>query len=123
MAGLLDYALAGSLYCALVYGRVSHLFWGSTPGLAAAITIAVVAVRRLPLFPVASVRKERSDSHCRNRAGQSLTLLTSAITLNNLFNPRDDTLGRIGFDMVPERQDCRDPSLPSEKSNFSGREA
>lgn len=29
-----------------------------------------------------------------------LTLITSAVTLNNLFNLRDDTLGRIGFDMV-----------------------
>ena len=95
-------ALAGALYCALVYGRVSHLF-GINAGLAAAITIAVVAGGVLLYFQWRPFGRDAATAIAVTTL-VVLTLLTSAITLNNLFNPRDDTLGRIGFDMVPARQ-------------------
>ena len=104
-------ALAGAIYCALVYGRVSHLF-GINAGLAAAIAIAVAAGGILLYFQWRPFGKNVATATAVT-ALVVLTLLTSAITLNNLFNPRDDTLGRIGFDMVPARQLPR--SEPSER--------
>ena len=104
-------ALLGSLYCALVYGRVSHLF-GINAGLAAAIAIAVMAAGILLYFQWRPFGKNVATAIAVT-ALVVLTLLTSAITLNNLFNPRDDTLGRIGFDMIPARSPPR--SEPSER--------
>ena len=104
-------ALLGSLYCALVYGRVSHLL-GVNAGLAAAIAIAVAAGGILLYFQWRPFGKNVATATAVT-ALAVLTLLTSAITLNNLFNPRDDTLGRIGFDMIPARQLPR--SEPSER--------
>lgn len=103
--------LAGSLYCALVYGRVSHLF-GINASLAAAIAIAVMAGVVFLYFQWHPFGKSVATGIAVT-ALAVLTLLTSAITLNNLFNPRDDTLGRIGFDMIPARQPPR--SEPSER--------
>lgn len=93
--------LLGSLYCALVYGRVSHLF-GINAGLSAAIVIVVAAGGVLLYFQWRPFGKN-AVTGIAVTALAVLTLLTSAVTLNNLFNPRDDTLGRIGFDMVPAR--------------------
>ena len=104
-------ALLGSLYCALVYGRTSHVF-GVNAGLAAAIAIAVVAGGIFLYFQWRPFGKNVVPAIAVT-ALTVLTLLTSAITLNNLFNPRDDTLGRIGFDMIPARQLPR--SEPSER--------
>ena len=104
-------ALLGSIYCALVYGRVSHLF-GVNAGLAAAIAIAVMAGVVFLYFQWRPFGKNVATTIAVTSLAV-LTLLTSAITLNNLFNPRDDTLGRIGFDMVPARQLPR--SEPSER--------
>ena len=98
-------ALAGSIYCALVYGRVSHLF-GINAALAAAIGIAVVAGGVLLYFQWRPFGRNLAAAVAVT-ALAALTLMTSAVTLNNLFNPRDDTLGRIGFDMVPERSPPR----------------
>ncbi len=103
--------LAGSLYCALVYGRVSHLF-GINAGLAAAITIAVMASVIFLYFQWRPFGKNVATTTAMT-ALAILTFLILAITLNNLFNPRDDTLGRIGFDMVPERRLPR--AEPSER--------
>ena len=97
--------LAGSLYCALVYGRVSHLF-GINAALAAAIGIAVMAGGVLLYFQWRPFGRNLAAAVAVT-ALAALTLMTSAATLNNLFNPRDDTLGRIGFDMVPERSPPR----------------
>ena len=104
-------ALLGSLYCALVYGRVSHLF-GVNAGLAAAIVITVIASGIFLYFQWRPFGKNVVPAIAVTVLAV-LTLLTSAITLNNLFNPRDDTLGRIGFDMVPARQLPR--AEPSER--------
>ncbi len=104
-------ALAGSLYCAFVYGRVSHLF-GVNAALAAAIGIAVVAGGVLLYFQWRPFGRNLATAVAVT-ALVVLTLLTSAVTLNNLFSPRDDTLGRVGFDMVPARQPPR--SGPSER--------
>jgi 4-amino-4-deoxy-L-arabinose transferase-like glycosyltransferase len=104
-------ALSGSLYCAVVYGRTSHVF-GINAGLSAAIAIAVVAGGILLYFQWRPFGKNVVPAIAVT-ALAVLTLLTSAITLNNLFNPRDDTLGRIGFDMIPARQLPR--SEPSER--------
>ena len=104
-------ALAGSIYCALVYGRTSHVL-GVNAGLAAAIAIAVIAGGILLYFQWRPFGKNVATAIAVT-ALVVLTLITSAITLNNLFNPRDDTLGRIGFDMIPARQLPR--SEPSER--------
>lgn len=94
--------LAGSLYCAVVYGRTSHVF-GINAGLAAAIAIGVIAGGIFLYFQWRPFGKNVATAIAVT-ALAALTLLTSVITLNNLFNPRDDTLGRIGFDMIPARQ-------------------
>ena len=106
-------ALAGSLYCAFVYGKTSHVF-GINTGLAAAITIAVMASGIFLYFHWRPFGKNVATA-AAVIALSVLTLLTSAVTLNNLFNPRDDTLGRIGFDMVPERRLPR--TEPSERES------
>ncbi len=94
--------LAGAIYCALVYGRTSHVL-GVNAGLAAAIAIAVMAGGVLLYFQWRPFGRD-AVAAIAVTALVALMLLTSAVTLNNLFNPRDDTLGRIGFDMVPARQ-------------------
>ncbi|MXX54073.1 MAG: hypothetical protein F4Z35_09220 [Dehalococcoidia bacterium] len=104
-------ALAGSIYCALVYGRTSHVL-GVNAGLAAAIAIAVIAGGILLYFQWRPFGKNVATAIAVT-ALVVLTLITSVITLNNLFNPRDDTLGRIGFDMIPAPQLPR--SEPSER--------
>ena len=105
-------AFSGSIYCAIVYGRTSHVF-GINAGLAVAIAIAVVAGGIFLYFQW----RPFGRSAATVMVAVSLvvpTMLTSAITLNNLFNPRDDTLGRIGFDMVPERRLPRSEPSPRE---------
>ena len=94
-------ALLGSLYCAAVYGRVSRLTdqFAVNAGLSAALTLAVAATAVFLYFQWRPFGKNIAAA-TMVAALAALTLLTSAITLDNLFDPRDDTLGRIGFDMV-----------------------
>ena len=94
-------ALAGAFYCAVVYGRVSRLTdqFAANAGLSAALTLAVAATAIFLYFQWRPFGKNIAAATMVT-ALAALTLLTSAITLNNLFDPRDDTLGRIGFDMV-----------------------
>ena len=112
-------ALSGSIYCAVVYGRTSHVF-GINAGLSAAIMIAVIAGGVFLYFQWRPFGKNVATVTMVT-ALAVLTLLTSAITLNNLFNPRDDTLGRIGFDMIPARQLPRaEPSVREQELQRQG---
>ena len=105
-------ALSGSIYCAVVYGGTSHVF-GISAGLSALIAIAVVVGGIFLYFQWRPFGKNAATATTIT-ALVALTLLTSSVTLNNLFNPRDDTLGRIGFDMVPPRTPPRSEPSPRE---------
>ena len=113
MASWLTYliALLGSLYCALVYSRTSHIF-GLNAGISFMIAIAVIAAGAFLYFQWRPFGRSAAAITLVT-ALAILTPLTSAVTLNNIFNPRDDTLGRIGFDMAPERRLPR--SEPSDR--------
>ena len=105
-------ALSGSIYCVVVYGGTSHVF-GISAGLSALIAIAVVVGGIFLYFQWRPFGKNVATATTIT-ALVALTLLTSSVTLNNLFNPRDDTLGRIGFDMVPPRTPPRSEPSPRE---------
>ncbi len=106
-----SFALLGTLYCALVYNSASHVF-SINASLASMIAIAVIASGVFLYFQWRPFGKSAAAVALVSSLAV-LALLTSAVTLNNIFNPRDDTLGRIGFDMAPVRSPPR--SEPSSR--------
>ena len=94
-------ALAGLLYCVSVYGQVREVapYFGTASNLAFvfSVVVAVAAVfayfqwrpRRIDLAPLTLMMV------CAGAIA-----LTATVTYHNLTAPRDDTLGRIGFDQI-----------------------
>ena len=103
-------ALAGAIYCAGVYGSVSHvagyfrqaslLCWALATVLAVAAVLMYFELRafggRLPAWTITAV--------CAAAA-----LVSTTVAFHNITQPRDDTLGRIGFDMVDIPGDPQPP--------------
>ncbi len=98
---VLALALGGAFYCAAVYGSVSEVWvWfdrASSVALALAFALVVAAV-----FMYFGWRPFRIDVGAATLAIAcvAIILLTATVTLRNLAYPRDDTLGRIGFDQI-----------------------
>ena len=94
-------ALAGLLYCTSVYGQVREVapYFSTASNLAFVFSLAV---------PVAAVfvyfgwRPFRIDLAAVTLVAVCIgaVALTATVPYHNLTNPRDDTLGRIGFDQV-----------------------
>ena len=94
-------AFAGVVYCASVYGSVAHvapyfrqaslLCWALSAGVAVAAVLMYFELRalggRLPAWTITAA--------CAIAALAALT-----VVFHNITQPRDDTLGRIGFDMI-----------------------
>ncbi len=94
-------ALAGSFYCAVVYSSVSEVadYFGRSAVIATLLALAVAASAIFMYFQWRPFRANAAAVTIVAALG-ALTMLTSVVSLHNLINPRDDTLGRIGFDMV-----------------------
>ena len=94
-------AFAGVVYCASVYGSVAHvapyfrqaslLCWALSAVVAVAAVLMYFELRsfggRLPAWTITAA--------CALAALAALT-----VAFHNITQPRDDTLGRIGFDMI-----------------------
>ena len=94
-------ALAGVVYCAGVYGSASHvaehfrraslLCWALSAVVAVAAVLMYFELRafggRLPAWTITA-------------ACAAAALVTMTVVYHNITQPRDDTLGRIGFDMI-----------------------
>lgn len=108
---VLALALVGALYCAAVYGRFGEAsIWfdrASTVAFVLAFALFVAAV-----FMYFGWRPLRIDVGAATLATACVAgiLLTATVTLHNLANPRDDTLGRIGFDQI-DMPGARGPEL------------
>ena len=116
-------ALGGVFYCAAVYGafgaasvwfeRASDVAFGMVAGLLAAAVLMYFGWRPFRV----------------NLGAAALAvacvvgiLLTATVTLHNLANPRDDTLGRIGFDQIdlPNRPPGPPPTRDEERKRLQG---
>lgn len=98
---VLALALVGAFYCAAVYGSVGEVWvWfdrASNAAFALVFALVVAAV-----FMYFGWRPFRISVGAATLAIACVAgiLLTATVTLHNLANPRDDTLGRIGFDQI-----------------------
>ena len=93
--------VAGLLYCALVFSRVGAA--GDYFRLAGLVCVALtVAVALATILMYFGWRPFVGTFPARLAVGACLVaiLLGGLFSLHNIFNPRDDTLGRIGFDVV-----------------------
>ena len=94
-------ALAGTLYCASVYGQVREVapYFKIASNVAFALSVAVVTAAALVYF---RWRPRRIDLAALILVAVSAgaVALTATVTVHNITNPRDDTLGRIGFDQI-----------------------
>ncbi len=93
--------LLGIGYCASVYGSVSHVggYFGNASALGWTLFIAIGVAAAIELF---GWRPFRGRLTAWITVGASLCalLLMAVVSIHNISSPRDDTLGRIGFDMV-----------------------
>ena len=103
-------ALAGVIYCAGVYGSVDHvaphfrraalLCWALAAVVALAAVLMYFELRafggRLPAWTITA-------------ACAAAALASTTVAFHNITQPRDDTLGRIGFDMIDVPGDPQPP--------------
>ena len=103
-------ALAGVIYCAGVYGSVDHvaprfrraalLCWALAALVALAAVLMYFELRafggRLPAWTITA-------------ACAAAALASTTVAFHNITQPRDDTLGRIGFDMIDVPGDPQPP--------------
>lgn len=94
-------ALAGLLYCMSVYGQVREVapYFSTASNLAFVFSVAIAVAAVFVYFgwrPFGfNVSAATLVAVCVGAVA-----LTASVTYHNLTNPRDDTLGRIGFDQV-----------------------
>ena len=94
-------ALAGVLYCASVYGQVREIapYFRTASNLALVFAVAIAAAA---VFVYFRWRPRGIDLAALTLAVACIgaVALTATVTVHNVTNPRDDTLGRIGFDQI-----------------------
>ena len=94
-------ALGGTLYSGSVYGQIREIApyfrHASNVALLCAAGIAVASV-----FAYFQWRPFKVNVPAVTLISSSVVavLLTGVVTMHNIVNPRDDTLGRIGFDQI-----------------------
>ena len=94
-------ALGGALYCAAVYGQVREV----APYFRTASNVAFmfsVAIAIAAVFVYFGWRPRGFDLAALALVVVSVgaVALTTIVPVHNIANPRDDTLGRIGFDQI-----------------------
>ena len=94
-------ALAGVLYCASVYGQVREVapYFRTASNIAFVFSVAIAAAA---VFVYFGWRPRGFHLAALTLAVVSVgaVALTATVTVHNITNPRDDTLGRIGFDQI-----------------------
>ena len=94
-------ALAGLLYCASVYGQVREVapYFRTASDLAFVFCVAIAVAA---VFVYFRWRPFGIDLSAATLVAVCIgaIALTATVPYHNLTNPRDDTLGRIGFDQV-----------------------
>ena len=98
---VLALALVGALYCAAVYGRFGEasIWFDRASDVAFALAFALVVAAVFMYFGWHPLRIDVGAATLATACVAGI-LLTATVTLHNLANPRDDTLGRIGFDQI-----------------------
>ena len=115
--------LGGVFYCAAVYGAfgAASAWFGRASdvafGMVAALLVAAV-------FMYFGWRPFRVNAGAAALVAACVVgiLLTATVTLHSLANPRDDTLGRIGFDQIdlPNRAPGPPPTRDEERKRLQG---
>ena len=94
-------ALGGLVYCMSVYGQVREVtpYFNTASNLA---FVSCVAITVAAVFVYFKWRPFGIDLPAVTLAAVCVVAvaLTATVTYHNLANPRDDTLGRIGFDQI-----------------------
>ena len=94
-------AFGGIVYCAGVYGSVGHLapHFRQAALVCWALSAVVLVAAALMYFELRALRG-RLPAWTITAACALAALASGTVVFHNLTQPRDDTLGRIGFDMV-----------------------
>ena len=94
-------ALAGLLYCMSVYGQVREVapYFSTASNLAFVFSVAIAVAAVFVYFGWRPFGFNVSTATLMAVCVGAIAL-TATVTYHNLTNPRDDTLGRIGFDQV-----------------------
>ena len=107
--------VVGLLYCAAVFARAGDVadYFRYAARISFALAVVVTLANVLMYFgwrPFAGAMPARlAVAGC-----MAAILLGGVVSLHNILNPRDDTLGRIGFDMVAIPEDARPAEPPSD---------
>ena len=94
-------ALAGLIYCATVYGQVREVapYFRYASNLAFVFCMAIAVAAVFVYFRWRPFGFDLSTATLMVACAGAVAL-TATVTFHNLANPRDDTLGRIGFDQI-----------------------
>ena len=115
-------AFAGALYCVMVYGYLREV----APYFRTASNVAVLFVGMIAVAAVLAYFRWRPfgiDVPVAMLIGVSVgaVALTAVVTVHNITNPRDDTLGRIGFDQIDIPGFARsEPTLDEQRKQRQG---
>ena len=107
--------VVGLLYCAAVFARAGDVadYFRYAARISFALAVVVTLANVLMYFgwrPFAGAMPARlAVAGC-----MAAILLGGVVSLHNILNPRDDTLGRIGFDMVAIPEGDRPAEPPSD---------
>ncbi len=120
---LVGVAAAGSIYCAAVYDSVGHVagYFRQAALVCWALALAVALASAVMYFEWRAFGG-RLPAWTAVGACAAAALLTVVVSVHNLASPRDDTLGRIGFDMVDLPGPPQPPpaSLREERARLQG---
>lgn len=113
-------AAAGFLYCAdtfwIVRGAGEHFKNAAFVSLALAAGSALWAM----LPSSRPVIKGGLAVYFVGVAAAGIILLNTTVSVHNIAKPRDDTLGRIGFDQLVVPAPARSSNAPSQQTQFQG---
>ena len=98
---VLALALVGVFYCAAVYGAfgAASVWFDRASSVAFGLVAALLVTAVFMYFGWRPFRINVGAATLATACVAGI-LLTATVTLHNLANPRDDTLGRIGFDQI-----------------------